>query len=393
MKHPSEAFDFLSGLKLGTGYVWPTAEQEWMLRAAIMPGQAGSEAWNKWISSVDIDHLDAGSFRLIPLLYRNLRRIGVEHELLGRFKGIHRKAWYENQMALHRLAGLLNFLHDAGIPTLILKGAALALLYYHDLGLRPMTDIDVLVPINKAIDTIELLRGSGWKPIAATPRNISADFLLATKACNLVRHESDPQLDLHWHVFQECLDPDADLDLWDSSVPVLNRDVETRALSSADQFLHICVHGMEWNVVAPMRWVADAMIVLSETPDLDWERVLQQARKRGFILVLQIMLLYLRSLVDAPIPSHVIEQLQSLPVTQIERDWMKIRTRGISQLTVRDLFKVRFGLYKRSALSAHFHPKCLGFPRYMQLIWGMDHWWELPQRGVRTVLNRLMNTR
>ena len=107
----SEQNASISGFKLGTGYVWPTPEQQWMLRAAILPGQSGLEAWDKWVACADIDHLDLGSFRLIPLLYRNLRRLGVEHELLGRFRGIHRRAWYENQMALQRLSGLLRFLH------------------------------------------------------------------------------------------------------------------------------------------------------------------------------------------------------------------------------------------------------------------------------------------
>jgi len=145
---------------------------------------------------------------------------------------------------------------------------------------------------------------------------------------------------------------------------------------------------MEWNAIAPMRWVADAMVVLSNTPAFDWDRVLQQARRRRLVLTLQTMAPYLRRLVAAPIPDTVIRNLKSLPVTELERDWMKIRTRGISRLTVRDLFRVRFGLYKRSALSVRFRPAIFGFPRYMQCVWGMDHWWQLPMRGLRTVWRR-----
>jgi hypothetical protein len=385
MNRPSNNFTSRSGAGQETGYVWPTPEQEWMLQAAILPGQAASDAWNRWIDAVDIDHLDRGSFRQIPLLYQNLKRIGIGHELIGRFKGIHRRAWYENQMALHRLSGLLQFFHEAKIPTLILKGAALALLYYKDIGLRPMADLDVLVPADRAVDAIGRLRGSGWKPVIALPRCITTDYMLAIKAINLTRNKTDPQLDLHWHVFQECLEPDSDIDLWERSVPVVCGNMQSRALSSADQFLHICAHAMEWNAVAPIRWVADAMAVLSSAPHFDWEHVLQQARQRRLVLTLQNMLPYLRRLVAAPIPDLVIEQLQNLPVTQIERDWMEIRTRGISHLTVPDLFRVRYGLYKRSALSARFRPAILGFPRYMKLAWGMDHWWELPMRGIRTI--------
>jgi len=388
MNHPPEGCDSESGFNQGTGYVWPTPEQQSMLRAALLQGQAGFDAWNAWIASADIDRLDMGSFRLIPLLYKNLKRNGVEYELLGRFKGIYRRAWYENQMAMHRLSGLLRFLHSEKIPTLILKGAALAPLYYKDLGLRPMADLDVLVPVNKAIDAVNRLRESGWKPLEGLPRRIRPDYLLAVKAINMVREPSDPQLDLHWHVFQECTEPQADNDLWEASIPVSCGALISRALSPADQFLHICAHAMEWNAIAPMRWVADAMVVLSNTPAFDWDRVLQQARRRRLVLSLQTMAPYLRRLVAAPIPDTVIRDLKSLPVTELERDWMKIRTRGISRLTVQDLFKVRFGLYKRSALSARFRPAILGFPRYMQCVWGMDHWWQLPMRGLRTIRRR-----
>jgi hypothetical protein len=378
-----------SGDGQGIGYVRPTQDQEWMLRAAILPGQAGRDAWDRWRASADIDHLDIGSFRLIPLLYDNLKRIGVEQELLGRFKGIHRRAWYENQMALHKLSGLLRFLHEAGIPTLLLKGAALGLLYYRDVGLRPMADLDVLVDANRAIEALGLLREAGWKPtVAELPRRISQQYLLAVKACNLVRGDSDPELDLHWHVFQECLEPDSDRDLWERSIPVRCGDVQSRALSPVDQLLHACAHAMEWNSIAPVRWVADAMAVISHTPDFDWDCLLQQARQRHLVCTLQHMLPYLCNLVEAPIPDSIMKQLLRLPVEPMERDWMKIRTRGVSRLKVRDLFSVRYGLYKRSALSARYRPVFLGFPKYMQLTWGMDHWWQLPARGISTVFRR-----
>ena len=389
MNYPSEDSASFSDFEPGTGYVWPTPAQQWMLRAALLPDRAGRDAWGQWTAAADIDHLDTGSFRLVPLLYRNLNRLGVKHELLGRFKGIYRRAWYENRMALHKLSGLLQLFHAAEIPTLILKGSALALLYYKDPGLRPMADLDVLVPVRKAIDAIGLLRESGWKPVEALPRRITADYLSAVKACNLVREKSDPQLDLHWHVFLECLEPHADDDLWDASIPVACGDAESRALSPADQLLHVCAHAMEWNAIAPMRWIADAMAVLSATADFDWDRVLVQARRRRLVLTLQTMLPYLRRLVEAPVPDRVINELRDLPVTQAERGWMKIRTRGISRLTVRDLLRVRFGLYQRSAFSARFRPAILGFPRYMQFVWGMDHWWQLPTRGARAVCRRL----
>jgi hypothetical protein len=62
----------------------------------------------------------------------------------------------------------------------------------------------------------------------------------------------------------------------------------------------------------------------------------------------------------------------------------------ISRLTVLDLFRVRLGLYKRSALCPASRLAVLGFPRYMQFVWE----WIIgvaPMRCIRTIWRRLTN--
>ena len=71
------------------GGCWPTWEQESLLKAALLQGEEAIKAWHKWKSRVDVDQLDPGSLRLLPLLYRNLRTHGVEDPLMNRFKGIY----------------------------------------------------------------------------------------------------------------------------------------------------------------------------------------------------------------------------------------------------------------------------------------------------------------
>ena len=67
------------------GGCWPTPEQELLLRAALLQGEASLKAWQEWKSTLDFDHIDPGSQRLVPLLYHNLQRQGVQDPLMGKF--------------------------------------------------------------------------------------------------------------------------------------------------------------------------------------------------------------------------------------------------------------------------------------------------------------------
>ena len=129
----------------------PSPEHEIVLAAAFLHGEAGRHALDKFRTRLDIDHLDVESYRLLPLVHRNMRRLGVDHPDQSRLKGIHRHTLVRNHILLHQVRGILEALHGAGIDTLVLKGAALALTHYKDLGLRPMDDLDLLVPIDRAL--------------------------------------------------------------------------------------------------------------------------------------------------------------------------------------------------------------------------------------------------
>jgi Uncharacterised nucleotidyltransferase len=83
-----------------------------------------------------------------------------------KLKGIYRLAWYRNETAQVRLLSILRALHRAGIPTMVLKGAALIASYYPRPGLRPMSDIDVAVhgrDVAAAVSCLESLGGRGTK--------------------------------------------------------------------------------------------------------------------------------------------------------------------------------------------------------------------------------------
>ena len=145
---------------------FPPPVHELLLKACLFDGAPALASWHEWRRLQDFDLIDPSSQRLIPLLHHNLARLGVPADApdMGRYSGIHRKTWYENAAALVQAAAVIKELTAAGIPTLILKGTALASAHYHAGGLRPVGDADILVPASHAPAALRLLLDKDWKP-------------------------------------------------------------------------------------------------------------------------------------------------------------------------------------------------------------------------------------
>lgn len=369
---------------------WPTRQQGWLLRAALLEGDEAVEAWDVWSSEADVELLDAGSVRLLPLLYRNLKRLGIEPDAMEKFKGTYRLTWYKNQMLLRSFSGLLKRFNDSGIRTLVLKGVPLILLYYKDLGLCPMQEVNLLVPAEQAMEAVGLLSRLGWRLKPDGPLQEVSEELLSILHGEAFLDESENQLDLHWHVLAECCYEGADEEWWDGSRTFEVQGVPTRAFNPTDTLFQICVHGTFWNPVPPLRWVADAMVVMRESEgDVDWERLLARAERRRLVEQLRNTLGYLRGLLDAPVPLSVIERLEALPVSGVERWEYGVRGRppGLSGALLPNWF-----LFLRSSQLARptlIRPRLRGFPRFIKTVWGVESLWRLPVEFLFKGLGRI----
>ena len=383
------------------GGCWPTMEQELLLRASLLEGRDAFDAWKEWESKVDIDLIDQGSRRLLPMLFRNLRAQGVENSVVDKLKGMYRLTWYKNQMLFQRMATLLRLFHDSGIQTMIMKGAALVLLHYKDLGQRPMDDFDVLIRKEHVLPAIDMLTELGWKPITEFGWKPDLESLKANPEMLLsVRHAiafmdaAERHFDLHWHVLIECRYNHADDDYWDSAKIIDLHGIPTHVLNPTDQLFHICVHGAFWHSVPTFRWVADAMMVLKTAEsDIDWDRLTSHAQKRRLILPLRNALAYLRYSLDAPVPSAVLQSMQKMAVSRIEHLEYRIKSRppGLAGGLPMNWF-----LFLRSSQlesCAVLRPNFAGFPRFLKHVWGLDSLWQIPMytfsKGMKRVVKAI----
>ncbi len=363
---------------------WPTPEQELLLKAALMQGSNALDAWNEWKSRVDINKIDHGSRRMLPLLHRNLQAMGINDPLMGMFKGIYRLTWYENQLLFHNMSILLKSFHEASIETLILKGVALVLLHYKDYGLRPMTDFDVLVHTEQASEAVNLLSKLGFK----SQGEFLETSIFFTHGLSF-KDAAGRRCDLHWYIMKECRYPHADDDFWNGAISVKVNDVPTYALNPTDQLLHTCVHGAKWNSIPSFRWVADSITILNTSQsDIDWNRLHKQAKNRHLIIPLREALSYLRDVFDAPIPTAILDNFQNAPTSITESLEYRYTTQNYDQRFLGYLPILWFE-YLRSLRGTDSRNKYLGFLKWLQLHWGMKHQWQLPFYLILMFMSRI----
>lgn len=344
-----------------------------LLRAALLHGSDALDAWDWWKTQADFDRLDQGSHRLLPKLYHNLQAQGLDDPLMGKLKGIYRNTWYKNQLLFHHAANVLSSLNRASIETMILKGAALVSLYYHDQGLRHMDDFDVLVRPHQALQAMRILEESGWR----SSRQYSAAWLMYEHAAEF-KDGANRNIDLHWRVMWEGRRSVADDDFREAAVKTNIAGIETRALNSSDQLLHVCVHGANWNVVPPLRWVADAMMIMQSPSTIDWNRLIEQAQKRQLTLLMHETLNYLRGLVNAPVPPGVLQTLRRAPVSRREKLFFQTRTSSHIALRRLPVLWHWYESFRLSSRSDSASGRLVNLVRYLQSLWHVEHLWQVP---------------
>ncbi len=361
----------------------PTPDQMLLLRASLLSGNDAANAWKAWRERVNFDDIDAASYRLVPLLYQNLRRENIDDELLGRFKGIYRHTWSRNQLLFHAAGGVMQAMKDAGIPVLVLKGAALANGFYGDAGLRPMNDFDFMIPRGEVLRASEVMQKCGWRCTESVPPAQLIWCSYAGKWAN----RTGQQIDLHWHVLSEGRQPGIDDEVWPRAVNLEIGGGTFPAMEATDLLWHVCVHGAVGDGIPPIRWVADALTILqSPHAAMDWDRLVNTTQRRHLTLVIGRALSFLREEFNAPIPPDVVERLQSSATGWLERWETRIKSGPPGVFGALPLHTVN---YLRLSHQDTLWRKLTGVPAFFQRVWGLPNLLGLPVYVVKKAASRL----
>lgn len=236
--------------------------------------------------------------QLLGMIYPKMRAAGITDELSARCRQQHLLNRITTTMLLRCLTDILPAFEQAGVDVLLLKGAALIPVYYQDLGLRPVTDIDIAVGPTQLTSAMEVLRTQGWR--AANPRKT-----YDTRFLHSVNFEDSRKIniDLHCHPLHQCLRADMDEGFWRRAVAVDIGTSHCLRLDIEDQLIHALAHGSVWVDPPAVRWVADAIQIITKSPrPIDWRLLQDNAVALDLSDIVASGLNYLRAEFSMPIP-------------------------------------------------------------------------------------------
>jgi hypothetical protein len=365
---------------------WPSAQHQLLLKTILADEAHLQTAWAEWKQSIDIQDLDYAAQRLLPLLYNRLRRSQITDPQIDLIKGVCRFTSAKNIVLFAPIERLLATLQERGIDTLLLKGAALTCAYYRDLSLRPMIDIDVLVPSHQVVAAMNILEELHYQH--RDPEQFVArkrpEFRTVAHAQSFFSPIGQ-EIDLHWNIAPECCGVDEGSHFWERSLPIEFKGIKSRTLDPTDQLFHVCLHGSKWCQTAPIRWIADAAVVLAHS-SIDWDRILTHATTYRVIPHMQDSLACLSDCFNLPIPSPFLTQLKALKPSKFERK------EYLSLTTEIDRFHraIRRHWYRHALLSQskNFFSRLFSFPRFFQYHWTLPSLGQISRRALKILFFR-----
>ncbi len=323
--------------------VVPSARSAHLVRAAS-PGANALDHWNAYAAASNTTFPDAGEIRLFPLVRYNL---GEDENAAANQSWFSLETDYDavQDAALFAAqAKVSEILTAANLPFVWTKGTALAASIYPDRGLRPSSDLDMLMPWDCLPALVACAKAHGWEGKLGVAH--------LAKGTPFMRYRGS---EVSW-VMQDGVELDVN---WMPRLPfaydrfamdwIMATVAKTGSHIANPTWLLIeaIEHGLNANIVSPVRWVVDALWLIDRHgQDIDWEMVVTLTKRYHLACLMRVGLTVLQDFTDA-IPETVMAQIIAIPISAVEMDEFAMRSTTIDHAT-RDLASVRYNAVLRA---------------------------------------------
>ena len=285
-----------------------------LLEVAFGPDDIAHAAWARTGPGLDIDQLPFELHGLFPLMAQALRRLDLQPAELARFDGVRKRLWALNSVRLRVLEDACGLLSATGVQPVVTGGMAV-LLYRDDIGLRPLTEVDVALSPEHGEQATRCLENAGW--IVKSRRRDG--FLMEQRA--IVMEKAGQTLTLRWA--EPASTSGRSYGVPDRSSPVLRLHPAVGAglllESPADVLAFTLVDGLSLPGYLPVRRSTDALLLGSLLdPAVDWGAFLGRVARKQAQPEVAGQVRRLADLCGAP-PQWVANQLATAKVPVRER--------------------------------------------------------------------------
>jgi hypothetical protein len=246
---------------------------------------------------------------LMPLLYHNLNTTcpdAVPPATLDRL----RENFYANSLRnlsrTQELLKLLDLFHTHDIPAIPYKGAILAASVYGNLALRQFADLDILVHEQDFPKVEELLLSQKYQP------HVTWDW-----EQSFVNSNSTIEIDIHKAITPPYFPFPLDFDhLWQRTQPLSLVGTTVVSFCPEDLLLILCIQIAKdccenQGQLEQLIKVCDIAQVIRTYPNLNWQTLIETARRLGSLRMLYFGLLLASNLLDITIPQDILLKIKA----------------------------------------------------------------------------------
>lgn len=356
--------------------ILPTPEETLLLRACLHSGNSARRAWQEWQRQTTggVNRYlitDRPVKAILPLVFNALRchRLELDKESRTFLRSAYLKEELRNKIFRRICGEVLRLLAKERIPAIVLKGTALAETVYPSPVLRHSHDIEILMKDQGLSRAAASLSGILFKIIKQGPEPEGSRVTL--------EHESRLPLELHSGLFQIPYYNTVLAEIWSRRRPAEVAGVPAYILAPSDNLLHVCGHASYSRGHQSLRWVCDAWFVIDRHRDLDWDLLLDCARRSHLVLPLSVILSYLAEDLGAAVPPAILNRVSAAAsrTNAVEREFALFSARSAPLGSFRSLIQKANGWRGRA-----FVIRWMLFPSPTYLRWVQQNHrsWLLP---------------
>jgi hypothetical protein len=227
---------------------------------------------------VDVDHLITLALKegVAGLLYKNLVNLGMIETLgpqqIETLQAIYYRTVAFNLKLIHNLKKVLHQLNQRRIQVVLLQGIELLQQIYDDIGLRPLTDIDLWISQEEYGELVDILFSEGYLRDSIYPNTFRKGSTI---------------FDIHTHILwadrieaRHLLINKTEADIIHDTRIIDIEGLQARCLSPYDQIIYLSLHALK-HCVNRLIWLVDVKGVIDRWNHPDWEAFMDRTRELG----------------------------------------------------------------------------------------------------------------
>jgi len=283
---------------------------------------------------------------VLPTIYKTIKTLdNIPPQLLQNLKQQNLRIAQKNILMSAELIKIIKLLEDNNISTIALKGPTLSMLAYNDITLRQYGDLDILVQSDYVYKAASIISNNNYIPDNSLEFFKNKTLLKVSSDLGLRNIKNNTYIELHWKLFRKKLSMLSDtMHIYNNYTTVHIQNYPIKTLNTELLLVYLCAHGSKhmWERIS---WILDIDRIISNTENLNWDKVIYNAKQMKALNMLLLGLHLSSKFFDTKIPntiSNLIIDKQSiiLPLEQYTIEILQNK-----QYSMKDKFNYHSKLY------------------------------------------------